>query len=268
MKPKIIQKVLVVSKIIEHVDAQLEKNHPQTLRTVEEELKKWGISFQTVARGQIKKIEDYDLVITVGGDGTFLDTSHFVKNHPPLLGVNSNPTVSHGALCVTDQHRFTSTLKKMLSGKVTTKLLHRIQLKINGKKLPILALNDVLFANPSPAGTSRYLLKMGSRQEEQKSSGIWISTAAGSTAAIHSAGGKMIEKKSKDLQFVVRELFSWGKKKINLKRGLIKPNQTLVIIPQMNRATLFIDGAHLHYPLQFGDRVEIKVSQHPIQTIL
>lgn len=38
------------------------------------------------------RILGYDLVVTVGGDGTILDTSHFLDGNTPLLGINSDPT--------------------------------------------------------------------------------------------------------------------------------------------------------------------------------
>ena len=37
-------------------------------------------------------IKDVDLVITVGGDGTLLEASHFLDSSIPVLGVNSDPT--------------------------------------------------------------------------------------------------------------------------------------------------------------------------------
>lgn len=33
-----------------------------------------------------------DLVVTVGGDGTLLQASHFMDDSIPVLGVNSDPT--------------------------------------------------------------------------------------------------------------------------------------------------------------------------------
>lgn len=37
-------------------------------------------------------IHHFDLVVTVGGDGTLLQASHFMDDSIPVLGVNSDPT--------------------------------------------------------------------------------------------------------------------------------------------------------------------------------
>lgn len=37
-------------------------------------------------------VHDVDLVVTVGGDGTLLQASHFIDDSVPVLGVNSDPT--------------------------------------------------------------------------------------------------------------------------------------------------------------------------------
>src|SRR5437764_10111632 len=71
------------------------QEHVQTVETVERELAARGIAFKTVDRGQVgQELKDTDLVITIGGDGTFLDVSHSLT-HIPLLGVNSAPGSSH-----------------------------------------------------------------------------------------------------------------------------------------------------------------------------
>lgn len=46
------------------------------------------------------KDEDLDLVVSLGGDGTFLKTASFVKNRTlPMLGINTDPQRSVGCLC-------------------------------------------------------------------------------------------------------------------------------------------------------------------------
>jgi len=44
--------------------------------------------------------KDIDLVVSMGGDGTFLKTASFVKNKTlPMLGINTDPQRSVGCLC-------------------------------------------------------------------------------------------------------------------------------------------------------------------------
>ncbi|MFO1518530.1 MAG: hypothetical protein U1F57_02505 [bacterium] len=284
MKPLNIRKVLVIYK--EEIGSPPRPHRPfqqarlkrlsfqkltepqRCLTRVLEVLKNHGIPHHVTPRGGLKNVKGYDLLITVGGDGTFLDTSHYALPHQMLLGVNSHPLKSHGAFCATDRRGFEKIFQDLLRGKAPLLPLNRLQVCINGRPLPVLALNDALFANVSPAGTSRHVLKVGGKSEEQKSSGIWISTAAGSTAAIRSAGGKPMRKKSKDLQFWVREPFVKNGEPYRLIRGKIPPGKTLKIVSKMSKAAVFLDGAHLHYPVRYGDEVEMGGTEKTLLAVL
>ena len=59
----------------------------------------------------------------------------------------------------------------------------------------------------SPAETTRYELQFNKKVEEHKSSGLWLSTAIGSTAAISAAGGQELAFDSQLSQYIVRELY-------------------------------------------------------------
>src|SRR3990172_1491502 len=62
--------------------------HEKTLLEVQRVLKKYKINHRIVSRGNLKRADGYDLLISVGGDGTFLDTSHYASSKHILLGVN------------------------------------------------------------------------------------------------------------------------------------------------------------------------------------
>jgi NAD+ kinase len=264
MKNLRIRKALVIYK----EESEHPRNHPfPTLEKIREVLEKNRISHRIIPRSRLKNVREYDLLITVGGDGTFLDASHYISPRQLLLGVNSNPALSHGAFCIATRKNFERVFLALLETRKPLSALNRLEVRINRRRVPILALNDVLFANRSPAGTSRYLLKVRGRKEEQKSSGVWISTAAGSTAAIHSAGGRISPKHSKEMQFVVREPFMKGKR-LRLIRGKIQPSQSIRFLSAMSRAAVFLDGAHIHYDVKYGDEVEIRSAREPVYAVL
>lgn len=53
------------------------------------------IQYETRIRDQLEHpIHGMDLVITIGGDGTLLQASHYLDNSIPVLGVNSDPTLT------------------------------------------------------------------------------------------------------------------------------------------------------------------------------
>ena len=52
-----------------------------------------SIDWEPVLRTSLSQpIHDFDLVVTIGGDGTLLQASHFMDDSIPVLGVNSDPT--------------------------------------------------------------------------------------------------------------------------------------------------------------------------------
>lgn len=241
--------------------------HQETLEGVQRTLELLGIETDTVFRGQLKKIGNYDLVVTVGGDGTFLDISHILGNQV-LLGVNSAPIDSTGALCRARIGDFLTVLVELIAGKRKPQWIPRLQVKVNGKAVAPPVLNEVLFANQSSAGTARYRVLIGKTAEEQKSSGIWIAAPTGSTAAIRSAGGKPMPLTKPAMQYVVRELFPEPGKRFRIRKGILPKGKKLTIYSRMRQGALFIDGNKISVPLNFGDKVEISADGKPLRAVL
>ena len=79
--------------------------HFMTLKTVERILRQYHIGYRKYARGQNIPYEYYNLVITVGGDGTFLEAARNIKGQL-ILGVNSAPGSSVGKLCTATAKNF------------------------------------------------------------------------------------------------------------------------------------------------------------------
>lgn len=267
MKKWNFKKALVVFKE-EASHPKHEPKHQSSLALVCAALQENGIIYKVIRREKLNHKIQEPWVITVGGDGTFLHASHFASSKHLLMGINSVPAASHGAFCVTDAIHFKKILPLLLNHKVPITPLSRLEVKRNGKKIPFLALNDVLFANPSPAGTSRYRIQVGSQKEEQKSSGVWISTPSGSSGAIRSAGGELLPKHSRQFQFLVREPFQQGKKKLKITHGIFDQKGSIKITPQMSRACVFIDGSHIHYELKNEGKVEVKLSNEVIWAVM
>jgi NAD+ kinase len=131
-----------------------------------------------------------------------------------------------------------------------------MQVTVNDKLATARALNDALFCHASPAATSRYLIRLGKVEEEQKSSGFWIGPAAGSTAAQRSAGGRVLPLTSKHLQLVVREPYTPHRAEYRLRHALIPPGNQLIVRSKMHDAKLFFDGPIHSVDVGFGDVIE------------
>jgi NAD kinase len=62
-----------------------------------------------------KHLEDVDIVISIGGDGTALSASHYLEEKP-LLAVNSDPDKSEGALTTLSVGELEEKLEEVKNG--------------------------------------------------------------------------------------------------------------------------------------------------------
>jgi NAD+ kinase len=246
------------------------ERHLQALQIVERELRKRKFNVTLRHRSQVCQLKNIDrkfkLVVSVGGDGTFLDSSHYIWK-TPILGVNSDPLLSVARLCGGNSATFPHVLDEYLTGRLKPSLVWRLNFFINGKKSSLPVFNDLLISSVSPAGTSRYVLKSGNRMEEQMSSGVWVSSAAGSTAAVLSAGGKPFLATAKRFQFVAREVYhrKFGPRLFLSK--VFEAGQKLEVVSYMREGRIFIDGPNLTLPFNMGDRLKVQLSSQPLKVI-
>ena len=209
----------------------------------------------------------FDLVVTVGGDGTLLRTSHHVGHKVPVLGVNSAPAYSVGFFCGARKGGVARAIRGALSGAMRRTVLARMSVARNGAILERRVLNEVLFCHANPAATSRYLLRLEDGcavEEDQRSSGVWVGPAAGSTAAQRSAGGRVLPLRSRRLQFVVREPYRPLGAPLLLPKGLVPEDGALVIRNKMQNAQVFVDGHQRAHTCALGDVLELRVSDDPL----
>jgi NAD+ kinase len=236
--------------------------HLETLVHVEAELTKRGIAFRSLARADMpdQLVTDVDLIITVGGDGTFLDASHHVID-VPLLGVNSSSSSSFGHFCLATERTLTKAFDDIESGAIELKQLVRLELSINDHVLPDLVLNEVLVAHSHPAATSRYFLKTQAKKEEQRSSGIWIGTPAGSTGSLRSAGAPVLPITAQKFEFVVREPCMRPGEDWKLLKGVLDYTDEILVVSQMRTGSLYIDGTHIEHHFGIADELVVKPSK-------
>ncbi len=239
-------------------------HHNQTVEEVREALDVLGVRASVRSRESVGDLTDVDLVITVGGDGTLLAVSHHV-GVTPMLGVNSAPQDSVGYLCGTRMGDVGRHLAALAKGEVSPVRLARMRVSVDGDPKHQRVLNEALFCHPRPANTTRYLVADGGTLEEQKSSGVWVSTAAGSSAAVRSAGGKLMPLGSRRLQYVVREPYLAGSKAYAYSKGFVEPGATFELLNKMREARVYIDGPRVSFPVEMGQRVRFELGDEPLR---
>lgn len=241
--------------------------HQATLKTVTGTLARFGVAYDLVYRAHLRTTARYDLVISVGGDGTLLQASHLVADLP-ILGVNSDPRRSEAVFCSAARANFPRLLRQALAGRLPVSSLSRLRVSLNGRRLWPLVLNDVLITHDDPATMSRYRLAVGARREDQKSSGLWIATAAGSSSAILAAGGRRLPWAARRFQYRPRELYEGRLSRCRLTGGILPRDRTVSVTWLMRGGAVFIDGPHVRYPLRFGDRLVVGLSpRHPLRVL-
>jgi len=206
-----------------------------------------------------REIEGVDLVITVGGDGTLLHASHFIGPDIPVLAINSAPDYSEGYFCGASR-RSPEKLKEVLKNwkDLPRKSVARMNVQIGSMLLTQRGLNDALFCHSNPATTSRYDLQTDDRgPESQMSSGLWVSTAVGSTAAMRSAGGFTSPHNSPNIQYLVREPFQPAGKRLQLVHGFIEPHETVQITSRIDGCRVFVDGTHINESVNQHETVRV-----------
>ena len=239
--------------------------HYATLHTVERVLGRYGIPYTKQTRGQKTSYNRCSLIITVGGDGTFLEAARHIRQQI-ILGINSSPSTSVGKLCVASHKDLERIILGIIQNSCRIEAWQRLRIEVKGRRSTE-ALNDVLICHRNPAALSRYYLQIKGTAEQQRSSGLWISTPAGSSGAIKSAGGKILKRTDKKIQYMPRELYYGANPAYRLKGGVLEAGETIQVTSLMRNGMIFVDGAHHPLRFPFNATAKISLSPHPLRTI-
>ena len=135
-----------------------------------------------------------DVIVALGGDGTILSALHkSMKFLKPIFGINRG---EYGFL--TNTHKNIDLIKILEKSKKTEiHFLKMLATKRNGKKIEVMAINEVaLLRNSTHAAKIKVQVDNVVRIKELVCDGILLATPAGSTAYNLSARGQIIPMKS------------------------------------------------------------------------
>jgi len=316
------------------------KSHKECVENLLKILKANNTHFSCVNRVELDRqhLEDVDLMIAVGGDGTVLSAAHFLDHGTiPLLGINSDPNSvedklvkkkkvderrSHGALCAVTALDMKERVPEVLfgGGKLSSRTRMNCVVKSTFSETRLVPiLNDILIANPSPAAVSRFRMgwlkevdidsksprvgdsrgltpagKLASSLSEPGvsrtnygtitrfggqpydvqnslnawSSGMWVCTPTGSSAAMKASGGQPMNPRSSALQYRIREhmienIDSNDDVK-DLDNGMLEKDQHLHLRWNSQKGRIFIDGSHLVHNVELGDEIMIDSNVPPL----
>lgn len=224
-----------------------------------------------------------DLVVAVGQDGLVANTAKYAGPQP-LLGVNPDPVRYDGILVpirVADARR---TADAALTGSAAIKNVTLAEAVLNDQQR-LLAFND-LFIGARTHVSARYRLELQGKSESQSSSGLIVSTGAGSTGWLSSVfnmvssvsrftGGERtpalkLDWDSPDLMFVVREPFISKHSSAEIVVGLLHAGQELVLESHMPlEGTIFSDGIETDYlAFNAGSIATIRAARETARLVL
>ena len=211
-------------------------------------------------------LNDVDLVITLGGDGTFIEAANLIEDSF-ILGINSHPESSEGALTSLSAETLDD-LREILEGNFEILKRQRAAVKINGNLIKEYATNEVYLGAASQFHSSRYLISVNGEEEEQRSSGVIVSTGTGSGAWHLSAGGELFHPSEEKLAFIVREPYL-GKRLYSPKiiKGEIAKGEKIILRSKRNSGGILAIGFKT-YDLQENDVVEISLSDNPLRVLI
>jgi len=220
------------------------------------------IKNKTVERIHLQSFifSEKNLIVVIGQDGLVANTAKYSKSCP-IIAVNPDKSRYDGVLLPFDTFDFVQGVVDVMANRYNAKIVRLAEAKMNdGQRL--LAFND-LFIGVASHVSARYKISYNNQMEEQSSSGLIISTQAGSTGWLSSVFNmaygvaSLFEKnlkpkrpklKDDELLFAVREPFQSVRTQIGITTGIIKQQQSLSIeslIPA--NGVIFSDGVETDF---------------------
>jgi NAD kinase len=198
---------------------------------------------------------DRNLIVVIGQDGLVANTAKYSRGCP-IVAVNPDKKRYDGILLPFDISDFISGVEGVLTQTYHSKTMRFAEAKLNdGQRL--LAFND-LFIGAASHISARYRISFNKKSEEHSSSGLIVSTPAGSTGWLSSVFNMaygvtgLFEKnlkpkrpklKENELIFAVREPFQSIRTQTGITTGIINQKSWLTIESLMpTSGVIFSDG--------------------------
>jgi hypothetical protein len=216
------------------------------------------------------------VVVVLGQDGMVANVAKYVDD-VPIVGVNPDPDRFDGILLPFTVSQARAAVQRVLKRVHKTRQVTLAEALLgDGQRL--LAFNDLFIGNATHV-SARYGIQYQGRTEQQSSSGIIVSTGAGSTGWLSSVfnmafgvasflgsrtpPGLTMRWEDRKLVWVVREPFKSKHSRISLVAGTLEPSQELIVQSAMPEGgVIFSDGIERDFlTFNSGAIVRIQIAQ-------
>jgi NAD+ kinase len=218
----------------------------------------WDAERDGPANAVTGRLKETTLVVTLGGDGTFLAGARLAAPRGiPVLGVNLGRL---GFLTEIEAEQVEDGLTRFLEGayRVEERTILQVTLRRGAKNVVrAIGLNEVVVQRAGEARMLRVEIDVGGQAVGIiDADGIMVSTATGSTAYALASGGPILEPTLRDLVLVPMNPFA-----LTVRPIVFPPGQDITLSVVRGPAEMRVDGARRGRAVETGDT--LRCGSHP-----
>lgn len=206
--------------------------------------------------------EAVELVVVVGGDGTFLSVAHGCPEATPVAGINMGTL---GFLTEHPADRAAEFIGDVLSGRVELERRDRLEVRVGEEAArPFLVLNDVVINKATLARMIAINVEVaGEHLSLYRADGLILATPTGSTAYNLSAGGPIVHPGLAALVITPICPHTLSNRPLVVPAGL---EATATLVRGDEGVYLTLDGQQ-GLPLRAGEAVRVRVASEPLWVV-
>ncbi len=229
---------------------------------------------QIINRNDIsyQQVQKAKLVIALGGDNHFQFVAQFMEDGF-IVGVNSDPQLSEGALTYYRSDQFEEILKSIITGDYLIEDWTRLEASLeDGRR--IRCSGDFFIGELERPNMSRHLLEVDGVVEEQKGSGLLITTGANSTGWYHSEnafahpGGNIFAKTNQIGAFLLTSPYRGKIVSAKLITGEINHAQQVTVTSLNDSQGVISADSLVRIDLKMGTKLQIGISPQPLKVLV
>ena len=218
----------------------------------------WEADRDGPANAVTSQLKETTLVVTLGGDGTFLAGARLAAPRGiPVLGVNLGRL---GFLTELEAEQVEDGLTRFVEGayRVEERTILQVTLRREAKNIVrAIGLNEVVVQRAGEARMLRVEIDVGGQAVGViDADGIMVSTATGSTAYALASGGPILEPTLRDLVLVPMNPFA-----LTVRPIVFPPGQDITLSVVRGPAEMRVDGARRARAVETGDT--LRCGSHP-----
>jgi NAD+ kinase len=204
------------------------------------------------------RLRETDLVITLGGDGTFLAGARLAAPRGiPLLGVNLGRL---GFLTELEAEQVEDGIARFINGSYRIEERTILQVTVRRAERNVvhaIGLNEVVVNRAGDARMLRVEIDVGGQEVGTiDADGIMVAAATGSTAFALARGGPILEPTLRDLVLVPMNPFA-----LTVRPIVFPPGQDISLAIARGPAEMRVDGARRGRSIETGDT--LRCGSHP-----